>query len=420
MRGVASVREVILLGVLAAMALSAGAARRLTVAQLEKTLAAADEKHRADEELVRLLGEAVLTERLTDASRERISASVHPGSKAALALQLLADRSAFLDPPAAELPAAPAPDAAAAQRTLDAARSYVAKTLPRLPDFFATRTTYRFDDSPQILGANQWPVRAGLHPVGSSSIEITFRNDQLQPSVPPPAKAEPASPAPAEPAAERGMVSRGEFGLILAMIFVDAGKGDIGFHHWEKAPGGLLAVYRYAVPKSASNYTVDYCCLAFGSSGGGRQGGGHRGGGGSAQITSTPPDTSNSIHKTVGYHGSLFVEPASGTILRLTLEGEMGSGPVSRAATAIVYGPMVIGDRKYICPLRSIAMTEAEVPSNIAGPAVATDPYTGVNTIVQMNETSFTNYHRLGSTARIVTDPAGPPPGEAPTPVSQP
>ena len=410
-------RKLILLALLAAMVLPAGAARRLTVAQLEKTLEAAHEKHRADEELVYLLGEAELTERLTDATRERITASLHPGPKAALALQLLADQSAFFDPPAAELPAAPAPDAATAQRILDAARGFVVKTLPHLPDFFATRTTYSFDSSPQVLKAHEWPVRAGLHLVGNSSREITFRDDQLQPPAPQPAKAAPGSPAP--PAPERGLQTRGEFGMILAMIFVDTGKGEISFHHWEQGSGGLIAIYRYSVPKSASQYTVDYCCIAFGTGGGGRAGG-RRGGGGSAPPVNPPPDASNSFHKTPGYHGSLFIDPASGAILRLTLEADLGSGPVARMASAIEYGPVVIGDRKYICPLRSLALTEAQDASSFGNFAVATDPYTGVSTIVQVNETFFTDYHRLGSTARILTDAEAPPPAQAPLPAQAP
>jgi hypothetical protein len=410
MHGVVGMRKLILLGLLAAMVLPAGAARRLTVAQLEKTLEAANEKHRADEELVRLLGEAVLTERLTDAARERIFASLHPGPKAELALQLLADQSAFLDPPASELPADAAPDADAAERILNAARVYVVKTLPRLPDFFATRTTYRFDSSPQVLKVNEWPVRAGLHPVGNSSREITFRDDQLQPQ----AKAAPGSPAMTK---EHGLQTRGEFGPLLAMIFVDSGKGALSFHHWEQAHSGLVAVYRYTVPKSASNYSVDYCCISLGPSG--RQGGGRRGGG-SALMVNSPGDPTASYHKTAGYHGSLFIDPASGTIVRITLEAEMGAGPVSRMASVIEYGPVVIGDRKYICPLRSLALIEALDGSNAANPAVATDRDTGVNTIVEVNETSFTNYHRLGSTARIVTDAEAPPPAEAPTQVSHP
>lgn len=412
-RGVVAMRNLILLGLLTAMVLPAGAAKRLTVAQLEKTLEAANEKHRADEELVRLLGEAVLTERLTGAARERISAGLHPGPKASLALQLLADQSAFLDPPAAELPAAAAPDAALAERILNAARAYVVKTLPRLPDFFATRITNSFDNGPQVLKANEWPVRAGLHLVGSSSREISYRDDQLQVATPQPLKTTPGSQAIPE---AQGLQTRGEFGLILAMIFVDTAKGALSFHHWEQGTGGPIAVYRYFVPKSASTYSVDYCCTSLGPSG--RQVGGRRSG--SALMVNSPGDPTTSFHKTPGYHGSLFIDPASGTILRITLEAEMGSGPVSRLASVIEYGPMVIGDKRYICPLWSMALTEAQDNSNSFTPAVATDPYTGVNTIVVVNETSFTNYHRLGSTTRIVTEAEAPQPSEAPLLVSHP
>ena len=406
-------RKLILLGVLAAMVLPAGATRRLTVAQLEEALQAANEKHRADEEAVRLLGEAVLTERLSDATRERISASLHPGPKAALALQLLADQSAFLDPPAAELPAAAVPDAATAQRILDAARIYVVRTLLRLPDFFATRTTSRFDNGPQVLKANEWPVRAGLHPVGNSSREITIRDDQSQPTAARPAKAAPAPPA---MTGEQGLRTWGEFGLLLARIFVDTGKGELFFHHWEQAADGPIAVFRYSVPKSASSYTVDYCCLSLGPSG--RQGG--RRGSGSALLVNSPGDPTASIHKTVGYRGSLFIDPASGTVLRITLEAQMGAGPVSRMASVIEYGPVVIGDHAYVCPLRSLALIEALDSSNAANPGVATDRDTGVSTIVQINETLFTNYHRLGATTRIVTDAQAPLPAEAPPAASHP
>lgn len=262
-------------------------------------------------------------------------------------------------------------------------------------------------------------MRAGLHAVGRASREITFRDDQLQPAAPQPAGTA-AGPPPA--AGTQGLQTRGEFGLILAMIFVDSRKGALAFHHWEQALGGLVAVYRYTVPKSASNYSVDYCCTSLGPSG--HQGVGRRGGG-SSLLVNTPGDPTSSFHKTPGYHGSLFIDPASGVILRITLEAEVGSGPVSRMASIIEYGPVVIGDRKYICPLRSIALTEAEAASNFTSFAVATDPYTGVNTIIQINETSFTDYHRLGSTARILTDaPASQPvaasPAPAPPPVAQP
>jgi len=38
----------------------------------------------------------------------------------------------------------------------DAAAHYVAETMARLPNFLATRTTNRFDDSPQELKKGAW------------------------------------------------------------------------------------------------------------------------------------------------------------------------------------------------------------------------------------------------------------------------
>ena len=159
-------RRLILLGLLAALPLSAAAAKRVTVAQLEQSLTSGVAAHRADIEMARQLGELELTERLTEATLNRFAANLRLEPRTALALALLSDQSAFLDPPQAELPATGPPDASTQQRLLDAARGYVAQTVPHLPDFFATRTTNRFDDSPQALAQGNWPVRAGLHYAG--------------------------------------------------------------------------------------------------------------------------------------------------------------------------------------------------------------------------------------------------------------
>jgi hypothetical protein len=411
-------RKLILLGMLAAAAMQAGATRHVTVAQLEKTLAASVAKHRSDADLVREFGDFVLTERLTDAARSRICDTLHLGPKTTVALQLLGDQSAFLDPPAADLPVAAPPDAPTAKHILDAASAYITNTMPHLPDVLATRTTYSFDDTPQVFKVNEWPVRAGLHLVGNSSREITFRDDHGSPAAAP----DPARTAPSAPAkqVERGLQSWGEFGPLLGVIFVDTERGALSFHHWEQASGTLVAVFRYTVPKSVSHYSVNYCCLSDGPRLSSRKGEGGRGGygGGGTPLTGNTRGASNTqgdatilFHKIPGYHGSLFIDPATGVVRRVTLEAEMDGSPVSEAATVIEYGPVVIGDRKFICPLRSMNLYEGPAESGAPSselPVSVTASQVPTGTL-HVNETSFTNYHRLGSTIRILTEADAPP-----------
>src|SRR5271156_980290 len=167
-------RRLILLVLLASLTSMAGASKHVTVAQLEQALTAAHAAHRPDADIARQIGSLELSERLTEAALNRLTAYLDSDSQATLALQLLADQSAFLDPPASELPSTAAPDDAAQQRMIEAARSYVAQTVPQLPNLFATRTTNRYDDRPQEIKKGGWPARAGLHLVNNSSREISL------------------------------------------------------------------------------------------------------------------------------------------------------------------------------------------------------------------------------------------------------
>lgn len=401
-------RRLILFGLLAALALPAVAAKRITVAQLEQSLASGAAAHRADIELARQLNELELTERLTEAALNRFAASLHLEPHTALALALLSDQSAFLDPPAAELPATAPPDSATQQRLLDAARGYVAQTVPHLPDFFATRTTNRFDDSPQALAQGNWPVRAGLHMVGTTSRQITFRDGKEIQDTQLDTTAQKAQQ-------EVGLHTWGEFGPELSVVLTDAAKGTTTFSHWEQTRAGLAAVYRYSVPRAASHYAVSYCCVSESSVVPLRQSGGRRN-----QSAPTPPQaaaTAKPFTETPAYHGSLSIDPATGAILRITLEAELSNGdPLLRAATVVEYGHVMIGDRSYICPVRSLAFSMEEFKrtvgnkSSTVGSSQAVDQAWGAATshssnapVLLVNETSFSQYHRLLATSRILT-----------------
>jgi hypothetical protein len=377
----------------AAMALPAGAAKRVTVAQLSQALAAATNAHRADAETARQIASMELSERLTDETLSRLTSHLDARSQTALALQLLADQSAFLDPPASELPATAAPDDAAQQRMLAAARGYVAKTLPRLPNFLATRTINRFDDSPQVLKTGAWPVRAGLHFVGTSSREVSVRDEREN---------QPPAQGSAVWREQIGLISGGEFGTTLGMILTDTLQGKVAWSHWEQTVAGPAAVFQFTVPKFASHFEIMGTLQGQAALEGHatRAAGGRGIAGIGAQPSSVGSTNASIIHSRPGYHGSLWLDPATGTILRITMEADpKDSAPFRRAAIMVKYGPVEIGDGRFICPVRSLALSIATADA---------DALTGSAPTEWLNETLFTGYHRFAATTRILTDTAPP------------
>jgi VWFA-related protein len=405
-------RRPILLALAAFMVVQAGAARRVTVVQLEQALVAATSEHRPDAEVARQVGSMELAEQLTETTLNRLAAKLPLQPRTAIALQLLADQSAFLDPPAEELPATAPPDAATQQQMLDSARAHAVETWSRMPNFFVTRITNRFDDSPHVMAKGDWPVRAGLQPVGTSSRQITFRDGKevLDPTT--------ASDSNAKAPAESGLRSWGEFGTALTVVLADMAHHKVTFSHWEQTATGLVAVYRYEVPREASHYAVGYTFrnqkvlgrTQYGYSGRDRS---------PQQVANIPKENDLKIfNQTPGYHGTIAVDPATGAVLRLAIEAELSSSdPISAAETLVQYGPVTIGDRQFICPLRSLAISVEQ--AWMAGAGNSNMTMNGVgdtslwesrlskpakSTILLINETKFTNYHRLGSTARIITD----------------
>lgn len=307
-----------------------------------------------------------LSERLTSATLAGILAQ-HPfGPRTQQALHLLADRSALLDPPASELPNLPAPGTSQQLEMLEAASAFVYQTLSHLPNFFATRTTKRFYGVPPEWNKSGMPVQLGLHSRGTYSREITYRNgrelvDPMQ------------HPRTTSMLPQPGFESWGEFGPEPAVILTDLAAGKIAFHHWENGPLGAAAVYRYSIPAAESHYEVNYAC-----------------------------NGSTSFHAQPGYHGTLALDPASGAILRLTIQADWKPGdPISHVASVIEYGPVKIGGQTYICPLRSLAFSIVES-------SACTQDMHNLSVVHPMflNRTTFSDYHRLASTHTILPDPS--------------
>ena len=371
------------------MPFSAAAEKRVTVAQLEKMLTAEAAKGK-DAELARQLAGLELTERVTQPTLARLKAHLDPGSAAVQALQLLADESAFLDPPEGELPLTAAPDGDAQLRMLAAARKYVTEALPRLPDFLATRVIDLYDDRPFALKKGDWPTRDGFHLQRTSTGEISVRTEREN---------QPPTQGASVWQEKIGLISGGEFGNTLGMIVADTAQGKFSWSHWETTSAGTVAVFRYVVPASASHYevltTVRRESMVEGVEGP-AAGRGIRG----IEARPNVNGSNVSVDKTKpGYHGEIWLNPADGTVLRITMDADVTKGPpFRRAAILVEYGPVEIGGSTFNCPVRSLAYSQSLTDAAAV---------TGNAPTQWLNETRFVGYHRFASTSRIVAETAG-------------
>jgi VWFA-related protein len=262
------------------------------------------------------------------------------------------------------------------RRMMSLALEYVARTIPLLPNLLAKRETTHFEDTPLLQQAFGTVPYQALHLTGTSMEEVAYRagREEARPEVR-------GTRGGGKPT--KGLATWGVFGPIAGMVFEDASHGTLVWSHWEQGRGGIEAVFRYAVPAADSHYSVNYCCVA-------RQDGGN-------------PSTFRQI---AAYHGEIGLNPDNGTVLRLTIQAELrATDPVKRADISVEYGPVEIGGRTYICPVRSIAASRAEqAQMGYSGPLAARGALALVPHPTQMlvNDVRFDQYQVFRADARIL------------------
>ena len=167
-----------------------------------------------------------------------------------------------------------------------------------------------------------------------------------------------------------GLVTSGEFGPILGVVLGDALHGEITWGYWEQVSSGLLAVFRYTVPKAASHYVV-------GSS------------------TSGGLDITNP-----SYHGEIAIDPVTGAIHRLTMVSDILIPSQSvKAAIMVLYNPVLIGGTSYTCPVKGVAISKVPVfPGQLAPPGSLPLRQT------ILNDVNFTQYHIFRGQVRILPE----------------
>jgi hypothetical protein len=329
----------------------------ITVGQLEQTLSAS---HASDRDVARRLSGLELAQCLSGQRRARLVATL-PGEQSRAALNVLADLSQFLDPPADEIVPMFPPDAAARVQIFNRVVAFVESAMHNMPNLLATRATARFEsyrhysDTGQSILVKETPFRPADH----GSVTVLYRDGtEVVETV-------------AGKTRSRGLSSWGEFGPLLGVIVADMLQGKVVFHHWEQSSAGRLAVFDFEVPKDHSHYVVRYCCRYI-----------------SSRVDPT-------LQLQPAYHGRVAIDPASGAILRLVLSADLQPADIiTRADVAIEYGPVELGGKTYICPLRSVALSVSS-----AGPAAL-----NVLGVIALNHTAFEDYHLFRGDMRMVPD----------------
>lgn len=349
---------------------SVGAAARVTIAQLEEFLKSRQAAKESDEEIAEQLSKVALAEELTGPALARILADAGSRPRTAEQIELLAAESIFKPAPDAEQPHDPTPDAAAQQQMIEGARAYVNGALRHLPDFLAVRVTHSFDNTITDTRPKHGKPMARMHFIGEHRREIAYRDGR-----------EVDLSATGRITASReamgsGLSTWGEFGGVLKIVLNDAFGGNVAWERWQRNNAGAeVAVFRYLIPEASSHYSLDFCCY---------------------QVSKEDPEDL-SFHAKPGYHGELFVNPRDGSMARITVEADLKEGdPMKTSAIAVEYGRVEIGGRPFVCPIRSVAITETR---NLMMESVD-----GVGWEKHTNLVDFVNYHKFGSTARILPE----------------
>jgi hypothetical protein len=335
----------------------------------------------SDESAARALGEVYLTERLTDETLARMMRAA-PGPKTQAALQDLAADSPFLDPPLAELPQRERPAMDEQKAWLARAVQYASGFVRALPDFVCSIETRLLDDDPHRgNGAEGKWERFHLRDVAVSG--LTFEGGKETYTI------QTINGRPARDSKPlRGLTTWGEFGPQMAELFLADNDASFFWNHWETFGGKELAVIGYSVNAAHSHYAVTWCCSTIiGAEG------------------KYPPVTTN-----VAYTGQVFLDPDSGSILRLTRQ--TADLPIDShidiIRTVVEYRPVAIGGATYVCPFRSISVSRET--RNTARKSYDYSP----ETITNFNEVRFTGYHKFETESKLLS---GEEPASQPVPV---
>jgi len=308
--------RLLLLVLTAGLALAAD--MTLSIEQLKEFVRSSIKMKYEDRKVAEYLRKVKVSSRLEDRAIEELH-GLGAGPRTLEALNALRDTSASLPlaappPPKPVYVGPPPPNAVEQKRVLAEVTEYALNYTSRMPDFICTQVTRRYiDPSGMQFWQRQDVITERLSFFEKKEdYKVVLVNNQPVGDMAP----------------ERlgGAISRGEFGSMMKDIFDPYAQAQFEWERWATLRARRSHVFSYVVPQGRSKYTI----LAQGSE-----------------------------RLTIGYHGLIYVDRESNTIMKITLEGDgIPDGyPIREVRLALDYDKAVIADSDYVLPLKAELMS---------------------------------------------------------------
>ena len=204
------------------------------------------------------------------------------------------------------------PDPAEQDRLLAAMHEYADHYISTLPNFICTQVTRQLEAAKK---SDRW------HKGDTLTTTLTFNRGREQ------RKLALVNGKPVEPGPKRWhtpLITEGEFAILLSRVLGAESQAYFTWSRWETLRGKRLAVFDYSVDKRHSTLTLSLSDLA---------------------------------KATVAYNGSVWGDPATGAVWRITdAATNIPPALLTRAiSTTIDYDEVLIGEKKYLLPIEASA-----------------------------------------------------------------
>jgi hypothetical protein len=346
------------LGAVLVFCLAAAAqTQTLTLDQLMQFLTSSLEQLKlSDGEIAKYLAKTKLSERLEDATIEKLLAK-GVGPKTVDALRKLRDQSESLatakpnmttSVSAPKLP--PAPNAEEQAAIMDEVREYALNYSKSLPNFLTTQVVRRYQAGAPGSRYNSDSREPSWVQVDLLTLRLSYFDQHEEYKL----ILHNNTPTTQDYKSLGGATSTGEFGSLLRDIFEPRTHARFAWDGWARLRTKLVMAFSYSVEQANSQWGIEY---------------------------------QRKDHIVPAYNGRILIDKETHRVLRVTLNADNipATFPVKMATTILDYDFTEISGNQFLLPMRSEAQMSADG-------------------VLSKNDTEFRNYRKYTAEAEISYD----------------